>query len=329
MPKVTVVIPTYNSGHFLGDSIQSVLTQTFQDFEIIIVDDGSTDNTKEVVQSFTDLRLGYVYQENEGVSVARNYGFRLSSGNDVIFLDSDDVLLQDTLRKCVNVLDNYPEAGLCYGQVNMMDEDGYIFRVRKSSFAHNSGIVDQKNQIRELLFTCRITTSAALIRHQCLNEVGAFHEKLRISEDRHMFIRIAKKFPVAYLAEPLIKYRVHTDQLHKQVDPKVAEMANLLILQEVFDDPELAPDFESIKGQAYSHSYRRIAGYAGGKNMEMTRRYLRKAIKVYPQILLQNGGLLIIYKYIASLLPNKLRLALRESKSKIFFRSRLKRLREE
>lgn len=314
MPKVSVVIPTYNTACFLGEAIQSVLDQTFQDFEIIVVDDGSTDNPKEVVDSFTDSRIKYIYQDNSGVSTAYNRGFKLSRGEYATFLDSDDVLLKGSLEKSLDVMDSHPKVGLSYGQASVMDEDGNIYRVKESGFTNTSGIVDRKKQIGELLFTCLITSSTVVMRSQCLKDVGGFCEELSFGEDRHLYIRLAKRYQVAYIAEPLIKYRMHGDQLHKQVDPKMLERSCFLILHEVFEDRKLAPQFEPLRRQAYSSSYQRIANSAYGNDMKLFRHYIRRAVKAYPQLIPHRSGLSITSKYLASFLPNRLWLGLRRLK---------------
>lgn len=312
MSKVSVVIPTYNHARFLGEAVNSVIAQTFQDFEIIIIDDGSTDNTSEIVSAFP---VRYFHQKNRGVSAAFNRGIELSNGEYICFLAADDVLLENTLQKEVEVLDNHPEVGFCYGQAQYFDESGSIFRVRKSSFLHRSTIVDGKEQIRELLFFCRITQSSSMARRSCVAKVGGMHEELNFAEDRHFLVRLSKNCSAAYIAEPLVKYRVHSNQLHRNVDHVVAEKVFLLILQEVFEDPNLAAFFQDCKRKAYCYSYRRIASYAYGKDMKLARNYLRRAIRAYPQILLGRPGLSIAYRYATSLLPRGLWLGLRGLKS--------------
>ena len=134
MPKVSVVMPAYNYGRFLGEAIQSVLDQTFQDFELIVVDDGSTDNTKEVIGSFTDRRIKYIYQQNRGVSTALNVGISASRGEYIALLDADDIWLPHNLEKGVEVLDEHAEVGFSYGQAYLMDIEGRIYGLRESSF---------------------------------------------------------------------------------------------------------------------------------------------------------------------------------------------------
>jgi glycosyltransferase involved in cell wall biosynthesis len=311
MPKVSVVIPTYNRENFLHETIESVLAQTYQDFEVIVVDDGSTDNTRELISAFP---VRYFYQENQGVAAALNKGAELSRGEYIAFLGSDDVWLRYILEKEVEVLDKYPEVGLVYGQFNMMDESGTTYKVKGSTFMNSSGIVNRQDQIRELLFLCRIFPSVALMRRSCFDEVGGFNAGLRMNEDRHLFMRMAKRCRMAYIAEPLVNYRVHPNQLHRNEDPEMVEKSFLLVLREVFDDPELAPQFEPWKRRVYFFAYRRIAEFVYGRDMKMARRYLRKAVRVCPQILLRSDGLSIAFKYVTALFPNRIWLAMRDLK---------------
>ena len=127
MPVVSAIIPTYNFGRFLGEAIQSVLDQTFTDFELIVVDDGSTDDTREVVGSFNDSRIRYIYQENRGLPAARNTGIKASRGEYIAFLDSDDIWLTQNLELKVKSLDSHPDAGLvCSDGYNFDDATGAI-----------------------------------------------------------------------------------------------------------------------------------------------------------------------------------------------------------
>ena len=116
MPRVSVVIPTYNRAGYVSEAVKSVLNQTFHDFEVIVVDDGSTDNTPDVIDSFKDTRIRYLYQENRGVSAAMNTGILASTAEYIAILDSDDVLVEEALQKSVAFLDEHPEVGYCFGQ---------------------------------------------------------------------------------------------------------------------------------------------------------------------------------------------------------------------
>jgi glycosyltransferase involved in cell wall biosynthesis len=308
MPKVSVVIPTYNRAGLISETIQSVLDQTFADFEIVVVDDGSTDNTKDVVASFEDSRIKYIYQENRGLSAARNTGANASNTDYILFLDSDDLLLPHNLAKCVTVLDNHPDVAFVYGQIIMVDaKDGHVIRVRGSSFMRSTGIVDRYKQIKELLFGCRITPSATLVRRQCFNDVGCYCQEIKaFGEDQHFAIRVVKLFPIFYLAEPLIKYRVHNNSLTNITDHCRVEKSLIMALKEIYEDQDIAPYFQRWKGPAYSHAYQWAASVAS-KTMDAQsmRNYLIKAVRVYPQVMLRRQGFTIVRQYLTSYISKR------------------------
>jgi len=122
--KVSVIIPAYNQGLYLKEAIQSVLDQTYPNFDLVIVDDGSTDDTAEVVHRFRDQRIRYIYQENRGLSAARNTGIQHSDGELLTFLDSDDLFFPDKLEVLVAELEQHPEVGFVAGQAVLIDEYG-------------------------------------------------------------------------------------------------------------------------------------------------------------------------------------------------------------
>jgi glycosyltransferase involved in cell wall biosynthesis len=313
MPKVSVVIPTYNRAHLIGETIQSVLDQTFHDFEVIVIDDGSTDNTHEIVSKFP---VEYFRQENRGPAAARNTGIKLSCGEYIAFLDSDDLFLRPALENGVKALDKYTEAGFSFGEALKMDEMGRIFGLDKSTFLQYSSLVDGKELIREILTTYRIRMGTVMIRRCCLDKVGGFNEEMRsIAEDLHLTVRLAKRYSAAYVAEPLMKWRMSPGSLSHNIDPKGAERAFLLILKEIFEDADINPYCKPWRNKAYATYYRFIAGYAYGKDMKLTRQYLGKALVVHPGSILHKDGLSTTYMYAKSFLPSRLMLILRDLKS--------------
>ncbi len=308
VPKVSVIIPTYNQSRYLAAAVHSALDQTLDEgIEVIVVDDGSTDSTPELVRSFP---IRYIRQENRGVASARNRGIELAGGEYIAFLDSDDVLLQNALQKGVAVLDRHPEVGFSYGQAYVIDDNGHVSGVMKSRFLNQSTIVDTKEQVKQLLLANTVPTSSVIVRRSCLDEVGRFHEELRITEDRLMWIRLAKRYPAAYIAEPVEKYRVHPDSLSHGPTPESAEKAFSLIIREVFEDPDFATQLQPWKNQAYYNFYRRRAFFTYGRNMKLARRYVHQAFRAYPQILLRSEGIALTFVYAKSLLPDKLWLTL-------------------
>ncbi|OGO23189.1 MAG: hypothetical protein A2144_11180 [Chloroflexi bacterium RBG_16_50_9] len=307
MPKVSVITPTYNRAHLISQSIQSVLNQTFSDFEIIIVDDGSTDNTREVLDSFKDPRIKYTWQENGGPSVARNTGIKASSGDYIVFLDSDDVLVRNALEKGVRVLDAHPEVGFSYGQAYLMDERGRVFGFRKHR-DRGSHILNGIEEIRKAIVNGNhIPTSTIMARRSCLEEVGTFDDAFRYgSEDFDLLVRLARLHSVAYIAEPLIKYRVHIASI--SCGRRLAEMERSIrfLLERIFNDPELSLLFSSERPDAYLHMNLRLSDCAyGTRQMRISRRYLFQAAKVQPGWFFKRLWLPLIIRLCKTWLPLK------------------------
>src|SRR3989338_7627565 len=142
--KVSVIIPTYNSAKYLKEAITSVICQTYSNIEIIVIDDGSTDNMKEVVASFGD-RIHYRYQENCGAAAARNHGLKLTQGNYIAFLDADDVWKPEKIQKHVNYLYSHPDIAMVLTDMEFINEDGKTtgFYKRRKAYPHDGMILPQ------------------------------------------------------------------------------------------------------------------------------------------------------------------------------------------
>ncbi len=216
-PKVSVFIPTYNYGHFLGEAMQSVLDQTFQDWELIIVDDGSTDNTAEVVASFKDPRIRYVYQQNRGNPAARNTALKLARGEYIACLDADDVWFPEKLEKQVAQLDGLPPTvGLVYSDLYLFnDEDGTIIRRFLQGRCPPRGRVLTQLLPEESAF---IHDTVALIRREVFDRVGFYDEGLLRYQDWEMWVRIANAYDVEALDEPLGRSRRHSNNAIKGLE---------------------------------------------------------------------------------------------------------------
>ena len=213
-PKVTVIIPSYNYGHFLGEAIQSVLDQSLQEWELIVVDDGSTDNTREVVAAFVAPRIHYIHQQNRGNPAARNAALRLAKGEYVAFLDADDVWFPEKLKRQVAQLDSLPPTvGLVYSDVYLFNnEDGTIIRRFMQGRRPPQGRI-----LRELLDTegWFISDTGSLIRREVFQRVGLYDESLWWYEDWEMWVRIAATYEVAAMDEPVARCRRHSANLSK------------------------------------------------------------------------------------------------------------------
>jgi len=206
MPRVSVIIPTYNRACFLQEAVESVLNQTFRGFELIVVDDGSTDCTPYVLQKW-EAPIRWVRQENSGVSRARNVGIRAARGRYISFLDSDDLWLRDKLEAQVSFLDTNPHYAVCYTD-EMWVRRGRRVNPKKVHRKYSGWIFDR------CLPLCIISPSSAMIRREVLDIVGYFDEDLPVCEDYDLWLRIASRFPIFFLDKKLIiKRGGHADQL--------------------------------------------------------------------------------------------------------------------
>ena len=198
VPPVSVIIPTYNSASSLRAAIQSVLDQSYSAFEVLVIDDGSTDDTEGVVRSF-DNHVSYFRQENRGAGAARNHGIARSQGKYVAFLDSDDLWLPTKLAEQIPILDRDAEIGLAYTDWAVVPEQGEPEPSYLSSQPTASGYVfDQLVQCGFIL------TSGTVVRRSCLDEIGNFDEDLSIAQDYDLWLRISYRWKVALLNKPLV-----------------------------------------------------------------------------------------------------------------------------
>ena len=209
-PKISVVIPTYNSAKFVGASLESALQQSCDDYEIIVVDDGSTDNTASIVRAFP-APVRYVAQTNQGPAAARNTGIREARGEYVCFLDADDSWKPNKLRTQLDFMDAHPHVGLVFADEEEFDEGGVhcaslVSKSRFFSDISGSHIVD--GAFHKLLEENFIPTSTVMIRRQCFERTGLFDVGLKGPEDRDLWSRIAVSFPVAYIPLVLGRKRV-------------------------------------------------------------------------------------------------------------------------
>ena len=201
--KVSVVIPTYNRPSFLYSAIKSVLNQTFQDFEIIVVDDASTDNTRKVVAEFDEKRICYLrHRENRGGSTARNTGIKRSKGEFIAFLDDDDLWVRSKLEKQLDLFNKKPEIGAVYSGAWIINKSGEIIGY-DLPFLRGNILPDmlRKNHVGSCSFV--------MVRKECFDRIGTFDETLPASQDWDMWVRLGEHYHFDFCHEPLVLYRVH------------------------------------------------------------------------------------------------------------------------
>jgi glycosyltransferase involved in cell wall biosynthesis len=203
MPKVSVIIPTYNYGIYIDKSIDSVLSQTYTDFEIIVVDDGSTDNTKTIIETKYRDKVKYIYQENKGAPAARNRAARESKGEYLAFLDSDDSFFADNIEKKVAALEKNPTIGMVYSDGNYIMGNSTN---KSSNYKLSAAGAKLSGDISLMLLKgYRIESSAVVLRAACFNKVGGFDEEIVGLDDYDLFLRISFIFNALFIDECLFE----------------------------------------------------------------------------------------------------------------------------
>jgi glycosyltransferase involved in cell wall biosynthesis len=204
-PLVTVVIPCYNQAHFLREAIESVHSQTYRNFEIIVIDDGSTDNTSEVASRYEQVRL--LRQENRGLAGARNTGIRHSEGDYLVFLDADDRLLPEALEVGVRELETHPGCAFVSGHCSLISADGSFLSTPPGSQ------IEGGHYLTLLRYNYVWTPGVAMFRRAVLESVGAFDTSLKAAEDWDIYLRVASKLPIFHHGEVVVEYRQHGSKM--------------------------------------------------------------------------------------------------------------------
>jgi glycosyltransferase involved in cell wall biosynthesis len=206
-PKVSAIIPVYNCAKYVGKSIESVLVQTHRPHEIIVVDDGSNDGTREALRPYLDSII-YIYQENAGEPAARNTGILHSSGEYVAFLDADDLWLPDKLQLQMDYFASHPECSLVYTDMTTFNENGILVESVRAFYGrvYRSGKIFP-HVFRETLFG----SGSVAFRKDCCEKVGYFDESFLIGSDYEMWLRMSRHFEFGFVDKPLLMYRQHQD----------------------------------------------------------------------------------------------------------------------
>ena len=208
---ISVIIPTFNRAYLLDRAIKSVLSQTYNNYEIILVDDGSEDKTSEVIESF-GKHVRFFRIPHSGVSKARNTGIENAKGDWISFLDSDDYWLPQKLEKQMDYLDDNPEYRVCHTD-EIWIKNGTRINQGKKHIKHAGWF------FLPSLSLCLISPSTVIIHREVLDNVGNFDEDFEYVEDYELWLRITSKYPIGYIGEKLIvKTGGHSDQLSKRID---------------------------------------------------------------------------------------------------------------
>lgn len=248
-PLVSVIIPNYNYAGYLGEAIDSVLSQTYPNVEVIVVDDGSTDGSREIIENYGD-RIAAIFQQNQGVAAARNNGVRQAAGDHLAFLDADDVWLADKIERQIILFDTDKTLGLVHVGVQDIDENGDDLDV------HLDGMAGEVSH--ELLLMRRPVVlgggSGLMVTRSAFDAVGGFDLRLSTSADWDLFYQISSRFAVGFVNEVLLKYRMHGSNMHGNIARMETEM--LIGFEKAFADSRHL----SIERAAYGNLYQVLAG---------------------------------------------------------------------
>ncbi len=285
IPIVSVIIPAYNAGEFIDETLQSVASQSIREIEVLIIDDGSTDNLKNIVMKYTesDYRFKYIHQDNKGVSCARNNGFRQSKGQYIAFLDADDIWLKDNLAL---KLEKFSK-----GNYGMVHSDG--FRIDKYSVTLEGLVTGREGWLLDDLLLWRSGQipgpSSILVKRDVIQHVGPFNEKMSVTADKDFFIRVAAKYEIGRVELPTWKYRIHDSNMHKNI--AVMERDNIYLYRNLSRSRLFRS--KGFERKCYSRLYWVLAASwrGDGKNYPRFISFLLKAIWKNPAVL---GDLLSI-----------------------------------
>lgn len=282
-PTVSVVISTYNRSNLLPQAIQSVLAQDFRDFELIIIDDGSTDETRQVVDRFVDPRIRYVYQTNAGLAAGRNTGIRESRGKYIAFLDDDDLYQQDNLAIQTAFLKDHPEVGWCSGGFLITDMRGQVLDKQQPWDAFPD------LRVRTWLFACPTCPSAVMVDRVWIDRIGGFDTQHEATDDWDAWLRLAQAgCRMAWVKTVACHYRLHDSNMIRGAI-KIRQK-RFAMLDQFFAEPTLTAELKDLKPQVYAraHLEEAMREYGAGLTLE-GRSDLDRAISFDHELLLEKG----------------------------------------
>ncbi|MEC4685991.1 MAG: glycosyltransferase [Nitrospirota bacterium] len=272
-PTVSVIVPSYNRAHLLVRALQSILNQTYRDFEVIVVDDGSTDNTEEIVRSFSALDIRYVrHESNKGEAAARNTGVLTAKGEFIAFLDSDDEWLPEKLEKQMAVFRYHSKrVGVVYSNMCEIERNGKRRIWKSPTFMPEDGQFYRKALNYQIY---GIGIGSSVVRKACFEKVGLFDERLSYYVDFDFFIRLSKEFYFYHIKELLMNYYVTDDSFRWVTSAHIGSRE--VILEKYLDDIKRSRKTLSL------HYWKMGRFLCIHNEVGRARPYLIKAIKAYP-----------------------------------------------
>lgn len=281
MPKVSVIIPAFNRAQYISKALESVLAQTYGNYEIVVVDDGSTDATVAALEPYRE-RISYIYQPNRGVSAARNTGIAASCGEFLAFLDSDDLFLSDKLAAQVAFLDGNSQVDLVASGWTHIDQEGAPLD-RAEPWLHS-----ERLDLATLLTSCPFILQSSLVRREWLEQVRGFDEELRRAEDWDLFLRLAHEgCQMAWLRQPVCLYRIHPNSLSNAIT--LHKQSHFLVLDKYFANLPMDDPLHGQRLRLYATTHLQFIGRElGAGNVDEARAGLEKAVEYDPTLVDSN-----------------------------------------
>ena len=300
MSEITfsIIIPSFNYAHYLSRAISSIHQQTNSNYEVLIVDDGSTDNTRSISQQLTSQHpnLHYYYQENKGPAAARNLGVVKSIGQYIIFLDADDELLYETLHEYQRMIDTHPKKHVFIGEHVTQTTTGVL----KKSTPQDMRIEGKEQLFAAYLFgNVSISAGAIAIHHSVFNRIK-FPEELRSTEDIPFYAQLLALFDTVFIAKTLAKIHKHDDSLRHNYDH--ANNVGMALVNSIFEPLTLQPELQKFKQRYYVKRCLSLSGLAfRAGQYRQSRKWYLTAVKTDKRTLLKLSRLKV---FILSLLKN-------------------------
>lgn len=302
MPLISVIIPVYNGEKTIRETIESVLNQTFSDFELIVINDGSQDSTLEIVSSIPDPRLQVFSYPNAGLAASRNRGISKATGKYISFIDADDLWTPDKLEEQLRALQANPQAAVAYSWTDCIDESG--------QFLHTGSHLTVNGDVYANLLVVNFLESGSnpLICQQALKEVGGFEASLNPAEDWNMWLKLAARYRFVGVSSTQVLYRVSVNSMSANVWKQ--EAACLQVLERGFSQaPESLQNLRKYSfGNVYKYlSFKALDGIPCRERGLVATRFILQAIRKDPTLLQRRVIWKVLFKIITVvLLPREL-----------------------
>lgn len=291
MPLVSVIIPAYNAEKTILETIESLQEQTLSDFEIIVINDGSTDRTIELLSALSDPRLKVFSYENGGLPTARNRGISHATGEFISFIDADDLWTSDKLQAQIEALQVHPEAGVAYSWTAFINESSQFLYAWEP-------IYFEGDIYPEILLQNFISSgSNILVRKQFIEQAGLFDPSLKSAEDWDYYIRLAALCPFVVVPKYQILYRRSSQSMTSKVD--VMEKYILQVIERAFQQAPV--NLKPLKKQSLARTYKYLsqlcmAHISDQKGIKQASQKFIQAVQLYPQLLLEKSSQRLFFK---------------------------------